>query len=689
MDPNQGNSQVNGTQPPYAQPPYGQPPYAQPPYAQPPYAQPPYAQPPQGTVVPMDGGWAPGVYPVPVSPRSHRLRWTAAGAVVLCVAIVTAAAAFVLSGAAGAKSLTSSVAPKDTIAFLEVRTDLPGDQRAKLADFMSHFPGFQDRAQFDTALDEMLNRLTSSVSPDLAYTSAFKPWMEGEVSIAEMGPGTGAALTGSAVGSVSLPSTVAIFALKDRAAAQTWVNSELDRLKLAASPQDYAGTKLYTAGVGIGAEGAYAFTDQDLLVGTVDGVKAALDSKTKGSLTDNPDYQAAMKSFSGDSLARFYLAARALVASELDSLNAAMQQLSSAASAPIPTLGISSATTPAWIAGSVRSESDRMVVDVAYPSPNDTSSGNHASRLANALPGSTVGAVEVHSLGKLLTDGLAAAEAGLPGNSTLGNVKTVLGLMGGLDWIGDGVAAVTKDGSNFSEGFVVQATDASTAGSKVALISNAVCRLDLWAQEPRRAIQGCDHHPDRRSGKRPRNAARDRRRGQGRSGRGRLRRRVRKGRHRYHLVHLTGFAAGLLGRHGRGRLEQRGVDLRQRPGPGRPDRSSRPFEVGIGLGSGLQALLRPPRLGCRIRGRWQYGYPAARDHGQIARRATRRACIQEEQARTWQFEFASVASGPQSNRPTASSSWMAGAPATAAPSRRSATTTPGRILSSSPSTPTR
>jgi hypothetical protein len=469
MDPNQGNSQVNGTQPPYAQPPYGQPPYAQPPYAQP-----PYAQPPQGTVVPMDGGWAPGVYPVPVSPRSHRLRWTAAGAVVLCVAIVTAAAAFVLSGAAGAKSLTSSVAPKDTIAFLEVRTDLPGDQRAKLADFMSHFPGFQDRAQFDTALDEMLNRLTSSVSPDLAYTSAFKPWMEGEVSIAEMGPGTGAALTGSAVGSVSLPSTVAIFALKDRAAAQTWVNSELDRLKLAASPQDYAGTKLYTAGVGIGAEGAYAFTDQDLLVGTVDGVKAALDSKTKGSLTDNPDYQAAMKSFSGDSLARFYLAARALVASELDSLNAAMQQLSSAASAPIPTLGISSATTPAWIAGSVRSESDRMVVDVAYPSPNDTSSGNHASRLANALPGSTVGAVEVHSLGKLLTDGLAAAEAGLPGNSTLGNVKTVLGLMGGLDWIGDGVAAVTKDGSNFSEGFVVQATDASTAGSKVALISNAV-----------------------------------------------------------------------------------------------------------------------------------------------------------------------------------------------------------------------
>jgi hypothetical protein len=93
----------------------------------------------------------------------------------------TAGRRFVLSGGAGAKSLTASVAPKDTIAFLEVRTDLPGDQHAKLADFMSHFPGFKDRAQFDTALDELLNRLTSAVSPDLTYTSAFKPWMEGEV----------------------------------------------------------------------------------------------------------------------------------------------------------------------------------------------------------------------------------------------------------------------------------------------------------------------------------------------------------------------------------------------------------------------------------------------------------------------------------------------------------------------------
>jgi hypothetical protein len=148
---------------------------------------------PQGTIVPVGDEWAVGVHPVVVSPRSRRLRWGIAGAVVLCVTLVTAGGVFVLSGAAGAKSLTAGVAPKNAVAFLEVRTDLPGDQHAKLADFMSHFPGFQDRAQFDNALDNVLNKLTAAVSPDLQYTSAFKPWMEGEVSLVALPDGTSAA----------------------------------------------------------------------------------------------------------------------------------------------------------------------------------------------------------------------------------------------------------------------------------------------------------------------------------------------------------------------------------------------------------------------------------------------------------------------------------------------------------------
>jgi hypothetical protein len=343
------------------------------------------------------------------------------------------------------------VAPKNAVAFLEIRADLPGDQHALLSDFLSHFPGFQDRGQFDFALDNLLNRLTSQVSGDLNYTSAFKPWIEGEISIA--------AMDGGALTNLAAPSAVAIFALKDRAAAQTWIAGELTRIGVKTVSEEYAGATLYAMGTGL-KEGAYALTDQDLLLGTVTGVKAALDTKTNGSLADNPNYQAAMKSLSGDSLARFYL-----------NPQTALTNMIGSAASP---LGLSSMNLPAWVAGSIQAQSGQMVMTVAVPRTGATGPGNHASRLASVLPGNTVGVFEVHGIGKIVADQLAALASGLPAGSVADSVKSIkdgLALVGGLDWLGDGVAAVTKDGSVYGGGVVVEAADASTASSKVALIT--------------------------------------------------------------------------------------------------------------------------------------------------------------------------------------------------------------------------
>ena len=409
---------------------------------------------PGATLSPIGDSWAANVHPVAVSPRSKRLRWGIAGAIVVAVVVATAAGAFALSGAAGSKSLTASLAPKNAVAFLEVRTDLPGDQHARLADFMSHFPGFKDRAQFDNALDEVLNKLTSQVSPDLRYSSAFKPWMEGEVSIAVTDI--------SSVVSQSPPGVVAIFALKDRAAAETWVTDELNRSSIKTTSQDYAGTKLYTTGSGVN-QGAYAFTNQALLLGTVDGVKSALDTATKGSLADNAKYQAAMKSLSGDNIARFYLDAGSYIASMLGSQASGLS-----------TLSLATSNMPAWIAGSVRAESDRMVVDVAMPRATGSGADNHTSRLASALPGSTVGVFEMHSIGSQVTkqlDTLAAGQSGAIADSVK-SVKDALAKIGGIDWLGDGVAVVTKDGSSYGGGLVVAAGDAATASAKAAMITN-------------------------------------------------------------------------------------------------------------------------------------------------------------------------------------------------------------------------
>ena len=407
----------------------------------------------EATLVPIGEAWAADVHPVPVSPRSKRLRWGIAGAIVVAVIVATVAGAFALSGAAGSKSLTAGIAPKNSVAFLEVRTDLPGDQHARLADFMSHFPGFKDRAQFDNALDEMLNKLTSEVSPDLRYSSAFKPWMEGEVSIAVTD-------ISSAV-SQSPPGVVAIIALKDRAAAETWVTSELKRSSIKTTSQDYAGAKLYATGSGLN-QGAYAFMNQALLLGTVDGVKAALDTPTMGSLADNANYQAAMKSLSGDSLARFYVDAGSYLGSMLGSQRSGLS-----------TLGLATKDPLTWIAGSVRAESDRMVVDVAMPRVTGSGADNHTSRLASALPGSTVGVFESHSIGAQITkqlDALGSGTSGIPADSVK-SVKDALARFGGIDWLGDGVAVVTKDGSSYGGGLVVEAGDVATAKAKAATIT--------------------------------------------------------------------------------------------------------------------------------------------------------------------------------------------------------------------------
>ncbi len=432
---------------------------------------------PQAQLIPMGEGWAPGVGGVPVEPRSRRLRWGIALGFVAIVAIVGTAGAFVLSGAGGAgQSLTAAYAPKDTLLFTVLRTDLPGDQHQKLADFMSHFPGFGgDRALFDTAIDTELNHLISSVSPDLTYTSGFKPWMQGEISIAATSVGSvGTGSFGTSIGgggsvqSVVTPAVppdvVAMVALKDTTAAQTFVSSEVTKLGRTFTSSTYAGATVYTTGTGT-SSASYAFIDNVLLLGTPAGVKASLDAKTKGALTSDANYKAAMKSLSGDSIATYYVAASALIKAELAAMPAGTSTTD---------MSLLVDNLPAWDAGQVRAESDHLVVEMTLPSPAGAAApGNHVSVLASRVPASTIALVELHSIGAMATSGLdklSAQSVPVDLRNQMNTLKTVVAGLGGLDWLLDGAAVVTKSGSTYAGGVVVQVSDAKTANDKVALV---------------------------------------------------------------------------------------------------------------------------------------------------------------------------------------------------------------------------
>jgi hypothetical protein len=416
---------------------------------------------------------------------SRRWRWVVAVGIVVIVAIITASVAFMLSGASGAsKSLTAGNAPSNTIAFVDLRTDLPGDQHQKLADFMSHFPGFADRAQFDNAFDEFLNRITSQISPDLTYTSAFKAWTTGEISIAvtDLGPVPATSTQATEIYNLNVgdlnpltslapvaePSTSAkgalIVALKDRAAGEAWVSSEASKAGYTFKTSPYAGTTLYESTSGTEPV-AYAFTDKVLIAGSTDAVKAGLDAPQKGSLASNSNYQTAMKSLHGDSVARFYVDGKAL-------LDWAIQALGSQASS-YGLSGVNFNASASWLAGSVRAESNDVVVEMTAPG-SSAKPANRQSDLASQLPGSTVAVVESHSLGSgLATTFEAMAKTGPTADrDTAQQVLDALDTIGGIDWLGDTDVVVTKDGSDFGGGLVVKTPDASTASSKKVMLTN-------------------------------------------------------------------------------------------------------------------------------------------------------------------------------------------------------------------------
>jgi hypothetical protein len=426
---------------------------------------PQFPLPTEARLEPLGETWAPGVGAVSVAPGPRRWRWGVALGVVMIVALVTVAGAFVLSGAGGAaKSLTAASAPANTLMFLDVRTDLPGDQHGKLADFLSHFPGFKDRAQFDGAMDEMLNSVTKAISPDLMYTSAFKAWTSGEVSVAITSLGSAMSGSGSGSDSDSSSEGVLIVALKDRAAGEAWMSSEAQRTGLKFVPSQFDGTTVYTA-----SNVAYAFTDKFFLAGSTGAVRAALDTATKGSLADAANYQAAMKSLSGDSLATFYMDLKTIMAQTLGSMSSTM-----GGGVVLSSMTGSMASLPAWMAGAVRADSDHMTVEMTMPKPaGAVSNPNHESILASQLPGSTVAVVELHSIGKLVNNELKTlSTAGA--ETSVKQVQDALASIGGIDWIGDTAVVATRTGTTYGGGLVVTSPDAATAVSKKSMITSLI-----------------------------------------------------------------------------------------------------------------------------------------------------------------------------------------------------------------------
>ena len=415
---------------------------------------------------------------VAISPvrRPSHARWGVAALVALVVVALSAAGLFVLVGTSS-NAVVAAWTPADAVVYLEVRGDLPGDQRQNLGRFLAHFPGFADQASLEAKLDETLDRLVSKVSDGKHdWTKEIKPWFGGQIAVSMSSfpsPSTGSS------GGAGADSTRALLIVsqKDPAAAIAW----LKRLDAAPTTDEtYKGLTLTVYSPDHAPKVAATATGGVLLVGDVASVKAAVDRNGNDGLGASKAFTSAMAAISGDQVTRSYVDLKAYV----DALTKLAGSLGAGAS---PAPGFDKAmldNLPAWAAVGGRIESDALISDVISPiAASAPRIEDHESTIAGHLPASTIALFEAHQFDKLFKAQLEQLRAnpGLAGS--LKQVEDAASRLGGLDhlvgWIGDVGVVVTSDGTTPGGGLVIVPNDAAAADKVVTELRNLIAIAGL------------------------------------------------------------------------------------------------------------------------------------------------------------------------------------------------------------------
>ena len=236
----------------------------------------------------------------------------AAGLIALVVAS-TAVATLVLTSSQTTSTVLGYV-PADSVAYGELRLDLPGDQRQNVAEFLSKFPGFADQAALDTKLDEVLDRLVSEgTDGKQTFTKDVKPWFDGQLGFA-----IGAIPSGAAADPEALAKdahALMLLSVKDAALARTWFNDTLGANGVTGTTETYNGTELTVfEAAKLPTQAAFAIVDGKVAIaGDVASVKAAIDTKGSSAVTKSEAVVAAQTSMPGDDLGFMFVNVKSIM----------------------------------------------------------------------------------------------------------------------------------------------------------------------------------------------------------------------------------------------------------------------------------------------------------------------------------------------------------------------------------------
>jgi hypothetical protein len=392
--------------------------------------------------------------------RPNRARSFAA--IGLIALVVGATTLITLSLTAGAPSSTVlGYVPGDSTVYGELRLDLPGDQRQKVGQFLSKFPGFADQASLETKLDETLDRLVADASGGKQdYTSDIKPWFDGQIGFS-VGPIPEVSSADPSARAKDVRALLLV-SIKDAALARTWFSKLFSDAGVASTSETYGGTELtlFTDPNMPDVKAGFAtVAGKVAIVGDATSVKAAVDTKGASALakqTGLGDAQAALK---GDDVGFVYVDMQAL-------LDASMRMSTTFSSAP-PMSDALRGIVPDWVATRVRVEGDALMLDTAMrhvdaaPGPKQ----NRTNGVAAFAPSSTIAMFTGNDAGASLKQTIALYRNEPQFADAFKQIDQAAGLVGGLDaavgWMGDSGVVIAKSGDTVEGGVVSIPADAA------------------------------------------------------------------------------------------------------------------------------------------------------------------------------------------------------------------------------------
>jgi len=397
-------------------------------------------------------------HPVEAVPMTgaSRTRWLVGGGVaVAAVAAIALAASFL---AASPMPDVLKYLPADSAIVVELRPELPGDQRQHLGNLLAHFPGFEDQSTLDAKLDEVLERVTREASAgQVDYATRVKPLLAGPMAVSVTADALGDSMTGGT------PDGVLLVATTDGSATCASIFGPIGETTT------YRSVDVETLG-SFGPGAACALHERYLLVGTEASVQGGLDARLDGKGVDRSStYRAARSKLEGDQLGSMFL--------DGDPIIAVIEETAGGFG------GAAQLPEGFWLIQGFRVTDEALVFD-AYtaavasmlPSGAPTSAPASESRFAAALPADTLAFVEYHGVGASVEQALAALGAQPGTGEVLQGLEDALLTLGGTDnltgWIEDAGIAVLPAGDAFGGAVLVRGTDAETATARVTQIRN-------------------------------------------------------------------------------------------------------------------------------------------------------------------------------------------------------------------------